>query len=122
MLSSLPLVLIVGTILGFLAGMGVGGGTLLMLWLTLVLDIPQATARSINLMFFLPGALIASIFRRKQGALDLKQILPGAAAGCAAAALAAWIAPSLDLTLIKKLFGGLLIAAGLRELLYRRKV
>ena len=37
MLESLPVALIVGTLLGFLTGLGVGGGSLLILWLTLVL-------------------------------------------------------------------------------------
>ena len=37
MLNSLPICLVVGTVLGFLTGLGIGGGSLLMLWLTLVL-------------------------------------------------------------------------------------
>ena len=58
MLESLPVTLLVATILGFLTGLGVGGGSLLILWLTIVLGMDQATARGINLLFFLPAAVI----------------------------------------------------------------
>ena len=39
MLESLPVTLIIGTLLGFLSGLGVGGGSLLILWLTVILQI-----------------------------------------------------------------------------------
>ena len=40
----------VSTVLGFLSGLGVGGGSLLMLWLTGPLGWPQAQARALNLL------------------------------------------------------------------------
>ena len=119
MLNSLPVTVIVGILLGFLSGLGVGGGSLLVLWLTLVLDFDQETARLINLLFFIPSALTACLFRWKQGALNRKCILPAAIAGCLAAAGASLAAQHLDLAILKKVFGGLLIATGLRELFYR---
>lgn len=121
MLESLPVMLIVGTALGFLAGLGIGGGSLLILWLTMVLGMDHTMARSINLLFFLPSALIACFFRWKQGCIDWKRILPAIACGCVSAAVFSWVGTQLDLTLLKKLFGGLLILTGLRELFYRPK-
>ena len=85
MTECLPISIIVGTILGFLSGLGVGGGSLLMLWLTLVLGMEHPIARNINLLFFIPSALIASIFRWKQGTLDLKKVLPAIICGCLSA-------------------------------------
>lgn len=111
----------VGTVLGFLAGLGVGGGSLLILWLTFVCAMPQETARTVNLLFFIPAAVISGIFRRKQGHLDLKKILPAILAGCTAAAVCSWLGHNLDMMLMKKLFGGLLILTGLRELFYKPK-
>ena len=119
MLESIPIVLLVSTLLGFLAGIGVGGGSLLILWLTLVLDMAHPQARIINLLFFLPSAVISSIFRWKQGSLAIKKILPAIAAGCIAAAIFSYISLRIDVTLLKKLFGGLLLLTGLRELFYR---
>ena len=121
MLESLPVALIVGTVLGFLTGLGVGGGSLLILWLTLALEMPQTDARGINLLFFLPSAVIACWFRWKQGTVNFRVILPAAAAGCAAAAIFSLVSARMDTALLKKLFGVLLIATGLRELFYRPK-
>ena len=121
MLESYPFILFLSTLLGFLSGIGVGGGSLLILWLTLVLGMPQADARSINLLFFLPSALIASCFRCRQGMLDLKTVLPGILAGCVSAALFCWLGTKLDTGILKKLFGILLLATGLREIFYKEK-
>ena len=119
MLESFPIAVLAGILLGFLSGLGIGGGSLLMLWLTLVLGMDHASARGINLLFFVPSALIACLFRWKQGTLQWKQILPAIIAGCAAAAVFSWLSMYLDTPVIKKLFGILLIATGLRELFYR---
>ena len=45
---------VIGAALGFLSGLGVGGGSLLLLWLTIVTGMEQSEARLINMMFFLP--------------------------------------------------------------------
>ena len=121
MLESLPVALIVGTLLGFRTGLGVGGGSLLILWLTLVLEMSQTAARGINLLFFLPSAAISCYLRWKQGSVTLKKILPAIFAGCAAAAVFSLISTRIDLEILKKLFGVLLLATGIRELCYRTK-
>ena len=121
MLETLPVALIVGTLLGFLTGLGVGGGSLLILWLTLVLEMSQTAARGINLLFFLPSAAISCYLRWKQGSVTLKKILPAIFAGCAAAAVFSLISTRIDLEILKKLFGVLLLATGIRELCYRTK-
>ena len=110
---------VVGALLGFLAGLGVGGGSLLMLWLTLVLGMSHGIARGINLLFFIPTAAISCLFRKQQGTLQLKQMLPAILAAMAASAAGNMVASFVTLTLIKKAFGILLIFAGLRELFYR---
>ena len=119
MLSSAPVAVIAGIVLGFLAGLGVGGGTLLILWLTLVLETDPEIARMINLMFFLAAAGAVSLRRLKKGTLRFQKILPAALAGCAAAAVASLLARNMDVALLKKAFGILLLITGVRELLYR---
>lgn len=121
MLESFPVILLLGSVLGFLAGLGVGGGSLLILWLTLVLQMPHPQARILNLLFFLPAAIITSFFRWKQGALQIKSILPGILAGAAAAFAFSMLASRLDMQLLRKLFGILLLLTGIKELLYRPK-
>ena len=113
-----PLSLLIAVLLGFLAGMGVGGGSLLLLWLTQVVMMAQPEARILNLLFYLPAAAASILFRgRKQ--VPWKVALPGIAAGCAAAALCSVLSRHLDVELLKKLLGALLIATGLREIFYR---
>lgn len=119
MLNSFTVCILVGTVLGFLAGLGIGGGSLLILWLTAVLDTAYPDARFINLLFFLPAALVSAFLRWKKQKLNLKNIIPAALAGCGAALVFSWLGSRLDITLLKKLFGGLLLLTGLRELFYR---
>jgi uncharacterized membrane protein YfcA len=119
MLETIPFSISVGAVLGFLTGLGTGGGSLLVLWLTLVLKMAPDQAKLINLMFFLPAALISTIFHWRQGRIPLKKILLPAIAGCAAAAFLAFIGQKIDTENLQKLFGVLLIFTGLRELLYR---
>ena len=111
--------LLVGTALGFLSGLGIGGGSLLILWLTLVQDFSPTAARSMNLLFFIPSALIAGYFRWRQGAIPFRKILPAMASGCLSALAFSFLGANIHTDMLKKLFGGLLILTGLRELLYK---
>ena len=111
--------LAVAAVLGFLAGLGVGGGSLLVLWLTLILKLPPEEARAINLLFFLPTAVIATVIRKKQKQLRVRVLLPGALAGCAGALLFSYIGGLINTEALQIPFGIFLIATGLQELFYR---
>lgn len=111
--------LLVATALGFLSGLGIGGGSLLILWLTFALGMDHEAARGINLLFFIPSAVAACCFRWRQGSLKWKAILPAVVTGCISAACFSLISTGINLSLLKKLFGGLLLLTGLRELFYR---
>lgn len=119
MLDSFPLAAIAGLLLGYLAGLGVGGGSLLILWLTLVLGMDSTTARSVNLLFFIGAAGAVSLFRWKKGSLNIKRILPAILAGAASAALFSYFSLWLDVDQFRFLFGLLLLAIGIREVFYR---
>jgi len=121
MLSSFPISVMVGTVLGFLSGLGIGGGSLLLLWLTLAVGMEVSTARVINLLFFLPAAVVSCVFRWKQGILDWKKVLPAIGAGCLGALLGTMLGQRIDTAVLKKGFGILLLATGLREILYKPK-
>lgn len=119
MLNSVPVMIVIGCALGFLAGLGVGGGSLLILWLTLVLNLDHMVARNINLLFFIPSALIASFFRWKQGSLNIRSVLPAVVLGCICSLIFSKISSSIDVGVIKRLFGFLLLITGVREVFYR---
>ena len=119
MLESSIIAFLISILLGFLAGLGVGGGSLLILLLTLVLNRDHQEARILNLMFFLPTALISSLFQWKQKNLDLKALWPGILAGAGTALVFSILSQNLDMTLLRKLFGALLLLTGIREIVYR---
>lgn len=119
MLNSLPVAMFAGTILGFLAGIGVGGGSLLILWLTFILQMDPGNARMINLMFFLTAAGSVTVVRWKKGIIQIKEILPAIIAGSLMAGIFSFLRNIIDQEILGKLFGGLLIFTGFRELFYR---
>ncbi len=103
-----------------LSAWGVGGGTLLLLVMTLFLGVDQRTAQGINLLFFLPTAVSALICHARGGYLD-KPTLKNAVPPAVAAALAgAWIATALDVELLRRPFGVYLLLSGV-SLLWPQK-
>ncbi|MDE6030068.1 MAG: sulfite exporter TauE/SafE family protein, partial [Oscillospiraceae bacterium] len=61
---------IVGFLTGVLASMGLGGGFILVVWLTLFAGTEQRAAQGINVLFFLPIALIALVMHLKSGLVN----------------------------------------------------
>ena len=105
-----------GAVTGVLSGFGVGGGSLLLIYMTSFAAVPQNLAQGINLLYFLPTAAAALPAHFKNGCVEKKALLPAVLAGLAGTALAAWAATSLDVELLRKCFGGFLLIIGLREL------
>ena len=110
------LAVLAGAATGILSGFGVGGGTLLLIYLTAIAGMPQPQARGIDLLYFLPSAAAALPAHIKHGYVEKSVLLPAILAGLACAALAAWAATGLDTDLLRRCFGGFLLAVGLREL------
>lgn len=113
-----PISLLISIFLGFLAGMGVGGGSLLLLWLTQVVMMPHPQARILNLLFYLPAAGASILFRTRRQ-IPWNVAVSGIIAGCTAAALCTLLSRYINIEILKKLLGGLLILIGLREIFYR---
>lgn len=116
---NLCLKILIALILGTLAGLGVGGGSILLLWLTLVEKIPVEQARIYNLLFFLPTASIVGIHAVKHSGMQIKEILPAVIGGCIAAVLCSKLQIFLPIQILKKIFGFILIFTGIREIRYR---
>ncbi len=113
--------LIAGLLTGILSGFGVGGGTLLLIYLTTWAGMDQHLAQGINLLYFLPAAATALPSHIKNGYVDKSVALPAILAGLAGTAGAAWLATSLDVDLLRRLFGGYLLVIGFRELLRKKQ-
>jgi len=106
----LPVLFGFGT--GILSAWGVGGGTLLLLCMTLFLNVEQELAQGINLLFFLPTAGVGLLFHAKKGLIDKQVWKKAALPGIAAAAAAAFMAAQLDTQLLRRPFGLFLLWAG----------
>ena len=119
MVNSLWVILPVAAVLGFLSGLGTGGGSLLILWLTIAANMAQAEARAMNMLFFLPSAAISCVIRWKKGNLPLKKIWPAILFGCVGAGISSWVSMMIQTEMLQKLFGILLLFTGVRELFYR---
>lgn len=110
-----------GLVCGVFSGLGIGGGTLLMVWMTAVMDVAQKTAQGINLLYFLPTAACALIFHIKNRLIRWRVVIPAAIAGSLSAAASAYLATMMDTGLLRKMFGGFLILVGLTELFGRQR-
>lgn len=112
---------LVGVATGIISGFGIGGGSLLVLYLTAVMGVSQYTAGGINLLYFIGCAPAALIGHVRNKAIEWKAVLFCAAAGVAAAIPASLLASHMDTDLLRRLFGGILLYVGIQELRYGRK-
>lgn len=94
---------------GVLGGMGMGGGAILIPILTAFFGVDQISAQAVNLVAFIPMAVVSLIihFKNKMVKTDglLWIILPASACSLAGS----FLALASTGTLLKKCFGGFLI-------------
>ena len=102
-----------GLVTGILSAWGIGGGTLLLLCMTLFFGVEQQTAQAINLLYFLPTAGISLFAHWKNGYLDKAVLRAAIPAGVVCTLIAAVVTTALDSTVLRKPFGLFLLYAGL---------
>ena len=112
---------LLGAATGVLSAWGVGGGTLLLLCMTLLLGVDQTEAQGINLLYFLPTAAASLWYHRKNGYLDARVLKNAAPFGVVCALLAAFASTAMDVALLRKPFGLFLLYAGGSMLLQKEK-
>ena len=110
-----------GLAAGILSAWGVGGGSLLILYMTLIAGLEQQTAQGVNLLYFLPTSLSALISHLKNKLVEVKLAIPAIIAGTVSALGVSFFAAGLDTTILKKIFGGFIILVGLTEVFYKAK-
>ena len=113
--------LLAGAATGVLSAWGIGGGTLLLLVMSLLLGVEPRTAQGINLLYFLPTAGMGLLYHRKNGLLDRELLRRTVPWGLLAAAGGALLASIIDVTLLRRIFGIYLLAAGVSMLLPSKK-
>ena len=104
--------IVAGIIGGIVAGMGMGGGTLTIPILTIFLKYEQLRAQGVNLVAFLPMAVVALFIHIKNKLVDFKSTWLLAVVGCVFSLGGALIANNISNTILKKLFAIFLIGLG----------
>ena len=105
---------------GVLSSWDVGGGTLLLVCMTLFLGVGHREAQAINLLFFLPTAGISLFFHRKNGFLERDTWRQAALPGVLASLAGALAALAVDVSLLRRPFGLFLLYSGASMLLSAR--
>ncbi|MFZ7131994.1 MAG: sulfite exporter TauE/SafE family protein [Eubacteriales bacterium] len=110
--------ILIGLLSGIIAGMGIGGGTLLIPMLTILLSIDQKIAQSTNLICFIPLAFASLPIHAKNKNIDygvVKKIIPF---GILGAILGTYLAINIPSDVLKKIFAVFLFVMGLREIIW----
>lgn len=106
---------------GMLGAMGFGGGTVLIIYLVSFLATEQKEAQGINLVFFIVTGLFGMLGNLRKGLVEKKQLFPFLICAIPGLALGYFILPLIETKLLSKLFGGVLLLLGLKELLTKEQ-
>lgn len=114
-------VIIVSFLAGALSGMGLGGGGILLVFLTAFSSIDQLTAQGINLIFFLPTGLVAVIVYAIKKQIEWKIVLKMWLYGVIGAFGGYFIARAIETQYLSKIFAVFLIIFGIIILFSKEK-
>lgn len=108
-------IILIGFLSGIISAMGIGGGTILIPSLVLLVGLSQIEAQGINLIVFIPVAIVAIITHRKNGNIEFKYTKKVALSGVLSAIIASIIAVRIDPSSLKRYFSIFLLLMGLVE-------
>lgn len=108
--------IIFGMISGIVTGLGMGGGTVLILLLCAFMNFDQHIAQGTNLIFFIPTSLAAIFVNIKQKNIDYKVAKIVIIFGIIGAVLGAFIAQKINSTNLKKVFAIFVLIIAIHEL------
>ncbi len=110
------LAVIFGTISGIVTGLGMGGGTILILLLSLFMNLEQHVAQATNLVFFIPTSIAAILTNLKQKNIDLKLAMKISLFGIIGAIIGAIVSNNMSSEKLKKYFAIFILIIALHEI------
>lgn len=110
-------IIIASFLSGLLCSMGFGSGTVLIIWLTGRLSYTQLQAQGINLLFFIPCALLSLVILSKKGLVNLKKALPVGFGSFFGIIIGHISLPLIPSEYLSKLFGIFVVLLAVRQLL-----
>lgn len=109
--------IILGSVLsGVVAGMGMGGGTILIPVLTIFFSFPQKLAQGTNLFVFLPTAIVSLYVHIKNKLVEIKSAITIIISGVIASAVASIMANKIDNASLQFYFGIFLLLVGIYQI------
>lgn len=105
----------IGFIAGIISGLGMGGGTILILLLTLFAGIEQHIAQATNVIFFIPTAIAAIFIFIKNKKINFKIGLSICLFGIIGAGIGAILSSKMEVNILRKFFGSFLIVIAIYQ-------
>lgn len=109
--------LLVAIVSGVFAGMGMGGGTFLIPLLTLIMNVEQNVAQCINLLVFVPMAIITIVIYAKRKLIDFKSWWLVSIPACIVSTAGVLIAVNLSGVILKIIFGAFISIIGIIQII-----
>ena len=109
--------IVIGIISGIITGLGMGGGSILIILLTVFMGTEQHIAQATNLIFFIPTAIISIIVHFKNQNVEKKvgkSLLLPVVIGSTVGAI---LTLRIQTQKLKKYFGIFLLAVGILEMI-----
>lgn len=103
----------IGIIGGVLGGMGMGGGTLFIPLITIFMGVDQIVAQAVNLVAFIPMALVTLIIHFKNKLIKFQSVIYLLFPAIITATLTAFFAFDIGSEILRKCFGVFLIIVSL---------
>lgn len=108
--------ILIGIVSGIVSSLGMGGGTILILCLSLFMGIDQHIAQGANLIFFIPTAIVAIFINQKNKLIKWKTGIIIIVSGIIGTIIGAKISVSLDTKSLKLYFGIFLLCIATFEI------
>ena len=108
--------LLIAILSGVFAGMGMGGGTFLIPLITLLMNVKQNVAQCLNLLVFVPMAIITIIIYAKQKLIDFKSWWLVSVPACIISTIGALVAVKLSAKILKIIFGSFIAIIGVVQI------
>lgn len=108
--------ILIGAISGIFSGIGMGGGTILIVLLTMFVGLEQHIAQATNLIYFVPTAISAIIVNYRNKNIDIKLAKIISIFGIIGAIIGAIISINLDVQKLRKIYGIFLAIIAIHEI------
>lgn len=106
----------IGAISGIFSGIGMGGGTILILLLDIFEGLEQHIAQATNLIYFVPTAISAIIVNYREKNIDTNLAKTISIYGIIGAVIGAIISVNTDVQVLRKFFGIFLVIIAIHEI------